>query len=93
MLRDAGSDLAEAVAALDRSATEPGASWWPALFLALVELRRGEESAARERVREAREKFAPLSMTAVKALFDGSHVIGRWRAEFDRLPDMGLPRD
>lgn len=93
MMRDEASDLTDAVTALDRSATEPGASWWPFLFLALVELRRGGESAARERVREARATFAPLSLAAAKALFDDSHVASRWRAEFDRLADMGLPRD
>jgi adenylate cyclase len=93
LMRDEASDLTEAVTALDRSATEPGASWWPSLFLSLAEFRRGREDAAKERVREAREIFPALSLPAVKALFGRSHLGSRWQAELDHLPDIGLPRD
>jgi adenylate cyclase len=93
LMRDEASDLSHAVTALDRSATEPGASWWPSLFLALAELRRGQDGAAHDRICEARKAFAALSLPAVKALFGGSHVGARWTAEIDHLPDTGLPRD
>ena len=93
LMRDEASDLANAVTALDLSATEPGASWWPSLFLALAELRRGREASAQERVYEARKKLAALSLPAVKTLFDRTYVGARLRDEFDHLPEIGLPRD
>ena len=93
LLRDEASGVADAVAALDISATEPGASWWPSLFLALAELRRGRDGVARDHVREAREKFGALSLSSVKALFGRTYVGTRLRAEFDHLPEIGLPRD
>lgn len=92
LLRDEETDLVDAVNALDRSATEPGASWWPSLFAALAELRRGRELQARERIREARERYDNLSLQAVDALFDRTFLASRWRNTFDRLPDIGLPR-
>ena len=93
LLRDEALDLEAAVDALDQSATEPGASWWPSLFLALAELRRGNETAAKQRIREARDAFAALSLPAVRALFGRSYAGSRWQDEFERLPDIGLPRD
>ncbi len=93
LMRDEASDLTSAINALDLSATEPGASWWPSLFVALAELRRGNDASARERVREAREKFAALSLPAVKALFDHTYIGSRLHFEIDQLPDIGLPRD
>ncbi len=92
LLRDEDTDLADAINALDRSATEPGASWWPSLFVALAELRRGRELQARERIREARQRYDDLSLQAVDALFCRTFLATRWRDTFDRLPDLGLPR-
>jgi len=93
LMRDEASDLSAAIAALDRSVTEHGTSWWPSLFLALAEVRRDRAERAEARVREAREAFPALSLSAAQALFGGSHVGSRWRAEIERLPDLGLPRD
>jgi adenylate cyclase len=93
LMRDEASDIANAVAALDLSATEPGATWWPSLFLALAELRQGRDACAQEHVREAREKFGALSFPAVKALFGHTYVGTYLRDEFDHLPEIGLPRD
>jgi class 3 adenylate cyclase/tetratricopeptide (TPR) repeat protein len=91
LLRDQEADLTDAVGALDRSATEPGASWWPSLFAALAELRRGRDLQARERIREVRERHAGLSLQAVDALFGRAFLAARWRDTFDRLPAIGLP--
>ena len=93
LMRDEATDLSAAVNALDQSATEPGATWWPSLFLALAELRRGNDAAARDRIGDARTAFAALSLSAVQALFGRSYVGSRWQAELERLPDIGLPRD
>ena len=93
LMRDEESRLDEAIAALDRSATEPGATWWPSVFLALAELRRGNQEAAQTRVREARKLFSGLSLESVQALFGGSYVGTRWHAEILALPAAGLPRD
>jgi adenylate cyclase len=92
LLRDADGDLSEAIKALDRSATEPGAAWWPSLFAALAELRRGRDLQARERIREARERYGDLSLRTVEALFDRTFLGTRWRDTFARLPEIGLPR-
>ncbi len=93
LMRDEESDLAEAIAALDRSTTEPGALWWPSIFIALAELRRGDEEAAQGRIREARKVFSGLSLESVEALFGGSYIGTRWRSELESLPSAGLPRD
>ena len=63
------------------------------MFVALAELRRGNDAFARERVREARERFAALSLPAVNALFDETYIGERLHREFEQLPDIGLPRD
>jgi hypothetical protein len=91
LLRDADGDLSEAVAALDRAATEPGASWHPSLFLALAELRRDHEAAARARVADALSIHPGLTARGVDALFAGRHVTQVWAAEFARLSELGLP--
>ena len=93
LLRDDQADLTDAINALDRSATELGASWWPSLFTALAELRRGRDARARDRIGEARERFDRLSVPAVEALFEPTFLATRWRDMFDRLPEIGLPRD
>jgi adenylate cyclase len=93
LMRDEASDLAQAIAELDRSATEPGASWWPSIFIALAEVRRGDERAAEERVLEARKIFPALSLPSIEALFGGSFIGACWGSEIERLPTVGLPRD
>jgi len=93
LMQDEASDLAEAIAELDRAGTEPGASWWPSIFAALAELRRGDEAAAQVRVREARRMFPALSLPSIEALFGGTYIGTRWRSEIERLPSVGLPRD
>ena len=93
LMRDETGDLAEAIAELDRSATEPGASWWPSIFIALAELRRGDEEAAKARIGEARKACPGLSLPSIEALFGGSYVGVRWAAEIQRLPSVGLTRD
>lgn len=93
LMRDAAGDLSEAIAELDRSASHAGASWWPSLFLALAELRRQREDAARQRVADARRVFPALTRASVERLFHARHVAKVWEVELARLTDVGLARD
>ncbi len=93
LMRDEAGDLDEAITALDRAASEPGASWWPGLFMALAELRRGRDDAARECIDEARTVLPALSVAIVQSVIGASWIASHWQAELARLPELGLPVD
>lgn len=91
LMRDQADDLSEAVAELDRSATEPGAAWWPSILLAVAEVRRGNDTEAHRRVADALVVYPGLTFEKVDALFGATFVYHTWRQQFERLPELGLP--
>ena len=91
MLRDAEDDLTEAMSELRRSATTEGATWWPSVFLAAAELRRGSPDLAARRLDEARELFPALSLTAIRDLFESSRIWPDWGKELMTVSDLSLP--
>nr|WP_299694852.1 adenylate/guanylate cyclase domain-containing protein [uncultured Tateyamaria sp.] len=89
-LLDDASDLQLGISTLERSAGAAGANWWPSLFLALAELRRGKRQIAQQHISAAHTLFPALSMSAIAEIFDRSRVWPVWQMELEHLPDIGL---
>lgn len=89
LLHDA-SELQPGISALERSAGAAGANWWPSVFLALAELRRGNRHVAQQHIAAAHTLFPALSMSAIADIFDKSRVWPVWQMELEQLPDIGL---
>lgn len=83
-------DLQPAVSALERSAGATGANWWPSLFLALAELRRGNKELARHHITTANGIFPALSLHVIADIFERSRIWTVWRSELEHLQDLGL---
>jgi len=89
LLHDA-SDPQPGISTLERSAGAADATWWPSLFLALAELRRGKRQIAQQHIAAARTLFPALSMSAIADIFDRGRVWPVWQIELEQLPDVGL---
>lgn len=89
LLHDA-SDLQPGIFTLERSAGAAGSNWWPSVFLALAELRRGNRQVAQQHIAAAHTLFPALSMSAIADIFDRSRVWPVWQMELEQLPDIGL---
>ncbi|MEM7525341.1 MAG: hypothetical protein AAF360_16635 [Pseudomonadota bacterium] len=89
---EAGEDLAEVAVAFDRIGTDDSyASWWPGVFGAIVALRRAREDEARSVLAEAQRVLPDLTYSRLHELFGETELWARWRAEFERMPSLGLP--
>ena len=84
------TDVQPGISTLERSAGAAGANWWPSLFLALAELRRGKMQVAQQHIAAAHTLFPALSMSAIADIFDKSRVWPVWQMELEHLPDLGL---
>ena len=88
-LRDA-EDLQPGVSTLERSAGAAGANWWPSLFLALAELRRGKRQVAQQHIAAAHTLFPALSLSVIGDIFERSRIWPHWLTELEQLSDLGL---
>ncbi len=84
------ADLQPGVSTLERSAGAAGATWWPSLFLALAELRRGKRQLAQQHIVAAQTLFPALSMSVIADIFDRSRIWPLWKMEMKQLTDLGL---
>ena len=89
LLHDA-SDLQPGISTLERSAGAAGSNWWPSVFLALAELRRGNRQVAQQHISTAHTLFPALSMSVIADIFDRSRVWPVWQIELQQLPDIGV---
>ncbi len=89
LLHDA-SDVQPGISTLERSAGAAGANWWPSVFLALAELRRGKRQVAQQHIAAAHTLFPALSMSAIADIFDRSRVWSVWQMELEHLSELGL---
>lgn len=89
LLHDA-PDLQPGISILERSAGAAGSNWWPSLFLALAELRRGNRQVAQQHMAAAHILFPALSLSAIADIFDRSRLWPVWQVELEQLPEIGL---
>ncbi|WP_279285296.1 adenylate/guanylate cyclase domain-containing protein [Litoreibacter roseus] len=83
-------NLQPAVSTLERSAGAAGATWWPSLFLALVELRRGKRPLAQQHIAAAHTLFPAFSMSVIADIFERSRIWPLWRLELAQLSNLDL---
>jgi adenylate cyclase len=89
LLHDA-PNLQPGISILERSAGAAGSNWWPSLFLALAELRRGNRQVAQQHMAAAHTLFPAMSLSAIADIFDRSRLWPVWQVELEQLPEIGL---
>lgn len=89
LLHDA-ADSQPGVSTLERSAGAAGATWWPSLFLALAELRRGKRQLAQQHIAAAHTLFPALSVSVIADIFGRSRIWPLWQVELEQLSGLGL---